>query len=55
MPNPERWGDTAIRLPSQIAGARFENVLTLAEVRGGPTLALRDLLADLPVALLLAD
>jgi (1->4)-alpha-D-glucan 1-alpha-D-glucosylmutase len=55
MPDPDRWADTAIRLPSQIAGARFENVLTLQEVRGAPSLLLRDLLADLPVALLLAD
>ncbi|MBB3950656.1 malto-oligosyltrehalose synthase [Aureimonas jatrophae] len=55
MPDPDRWADTALRLPSQIAGARFENVLTLQEVRGAPSLLLRDLLADLPVALLLAD
>ncbi|WP_061930434.1 malto-oligosyltrehalose synthase [Aureimonas sp. AU22] len=55
MPDPAAWGDTAVRLPSQLSGARFEDILNLKSVAGAPSLPLASLLADLPVALLIAD
>ncbi len=55
MPAPSAWGDTAVRLPSQLSGARFEDILNLKSVAGAPSLPLASLLAELPVALLIAD
>ncbi|MBB3938301.1 malto-oligosyltrehalose synthase [Aureimonas phyllosphaerae] len=55
MPDPAAWGDTAVRLPSQLSGARFEDILNLKPVSGAASLPLSRLLADLPVALLIAD
>lgn len=48
----ETWGDTAVALPREIGLARFTDVLTGRSV-AGETLALADVLHDLPVALLL--
>ena len=49
------WGDTAVRLPSHLAGARFDDILSERPVAGGSALRLSEVLATLPVALLLAD
>ncbi|WP_182086916.1 malto-oligosyltrehalose synthase [Aureimonas sp. ME7] len=55
MPEASAWGDTAIKLPSQMSGARFEDILNLKPVAGAGSLRLADILADLPVALLVAE
>ncbi|MBB3997339.1 malto-oligosyltrehalose synthase [Aureimonas pseudogalii] len=55
MLDPAGWGDTAVRLPSHLAGARFDDILGERPVTGGATLRLSEVLATLPVALLLAD
>ncbi len=55
MVEASAWGDTAIRLPSQMSGAWFEDILNLKPVAGAASLPLSTLLADLPVALLVAD
>ena len=55
MLDPTGWGDTAVRLPSHLAGARFDDILGERPVTGGATLRLSEVLATLPVALLLAD
>ena len=52
---PERWGDTALVLPEDLAGTAFEDRLTGATlVTAGRRLPLRRALAALPVALLVA-
>jgi len=53
----EAWADTQVLLPPEIAGAADVDVFTGAELRsvareGGSTLAVADLLAEFPVALL---
>ena len=55
LPEAKTWGDTAVRLPSHLAGARFECILTGEPVAAGASLKLSEVLARLPVALLLAD
>ena len=52
---PERWGDTALVLPEDLAGTAFEDRLTGATLAtAGRRLPLRRALAALPVALLVA-
>ncbi len=55
LPEAKVWGDTAVRLPSHLASARFECILTGETVGAGASLKLSEVLARLPVALLLAD
>jgi hypothetical protein len=54
------WGDTLLRLAGVEAGLTWRNVLTLdkmtVEVQDGvPTVAVGDVLASFPVALLMAE
>ncbi|WP_185983844.1 malto-oligosyltrehalose synthase [Aureimonas mangrovi] len=50
-----RWGDTAVRLPADLAGRRYEDALSIdGWFEAGDSLALADLLDPLPVALLKA-
>ncbi|KTR07649.1 alpha-amylase [Aureimonas ureilytica] len=55
MLEASEWGDTAVRLPSHLAGARFEDILASREVGSGASFKLADILSEMPVALLLAD
>jgi (1->4)-alpha-D-glucan 1-alpha-D-glucosylmutase len=55
MVEAKSWGDTAVRLPSHLASARFEDILTQKTVGTGASLKLSEVLAELPLALLLAD
>ncbi|WP_102960186.1 malto-oligosyltrehalose synthase [Mangrovicella endophytica] len=51
-----RWGDTAVRLPKELAGADFTDVLVGRDVGsagGGGEIRLSTLLTDLPVAFLM--
>jgi (1->4)-alpha-D-glucan 1-alpha-D-glucosylmutase len=57
MPAPEAWAGTSVRLPGELAGATYRNVLTgekgaLEERDGEALLPAGDLLRGFPVALL---
>jgi malto-oligosyltrehalose synthase len=52
FPLGEDWEDTVIRLPTQVTRT-FRDVFTESVSGGGPIISLRDLLATLPVVLLL--
>jgi maltooligosyltrehalose synthase len=52
-PAPTSWGDTRIELPADFAGRELVDQLTGQPVRASSgSLAIADVLADLPVALL---
>ncbi len=53
VPLGSRWAGTSLRLPPELAGAAWHNVLTGAGIRSeGERLSVPDVLADLPWALL---
>jgi len=57
LPVGEVWGETVIALPGSVPVKRFRNVFTAEQISaregtGGPELLVRDLLANIPVALL---
>jgi maltooligosyltrehalose synthase len=60
MPAPEAWAGTSVRLPGELAGTTFRNVLTgeraeIEERAGEVLLPAGDLLRGFPVALLEAE
>jgi (1->4)-alpha-D-glucan 1-alpha-D-glucosylmutase len=46
------WGDTALALPADLSETAWRDALTGRRIRAGATLALADLFAELPAALL---
>ena len=48
----ERWADTAVALPTDLAAKNFHNVLTDERLVAGETLVMAEVLAVVPVALL---
>jgi (1->4)-alpha-D-glucan 1-alpha-D-glucosylmutase len=51
---PAVWTGTRLRLPDDLAAIRLREVLSWADLNGGATIEVGDILRDLPVALLVS-